>query len=60
MEAEKRLLQELDDSITEAVHAVEPSPPPALEALFTDVYAEMPRHLREQMEDLRNLRGGAR
>ena len=59
-DAEKRLLQELDDAITEAVHAVERSPPPPIEALFTDVYQEMPWHLREQLEDLRILRGGGR
>ena len=59
-EADKRLVQELDDAITEAVHAVERSPPPPIEALFTDVYAETPWHLREQLEDLRALRGGGR
>ena len=59
-EADKRLVQELDDAITEAVHAVERSPPPPIDALFTDVYAETPWHLREQLEDLRALRGGAR
>jgi pyruvate dehydrogenase E1 component alpha subunit/2-oxoisovalerate dehydrogenase E1 component alpha subunit len=59
-DAEKRLQQELDDAITEAVHAVERSPPPPLEAMFTDVYAEMPWHLREQLADLRAVRGGAR
>ena len=59
-DAEKRLLQELDDAITEAVHAVERSPPPPIETLFTDVYQEMPWHLREQLEDLRILRGGGR
>lgn len=59
MNADKKLHQELDDAITEAVHAVEGSPPPPIGALFSDVYAEMPWHLREQFEDLRALRGGA-
>jgi len=57
-EAEKQLAQQLDDAITEAVHAVEAAPPPSLELLFTDVYAEMPWHLAEELEDLRRLRGG--
>lgn len=56
-DAEKRLQQELDDAITEAVHAVERAPPPPLEAMFTDVYEEMPWHLREQLEDLGRARG---
>ncbi len=59
-DADKRLQQELDDAITEAVHAVERAPPPALEAMFTEVYADLPWHLREQLEDLRGLHGGRR
>ncbi len=58
-DADRGLHLELDDAITEAVHAVERSPPPPIDALFTDVYAEMPWHLREQLDDLRTLRGGA-
>ncbi|HYS71386.1 MAG TPA: hypothetical protein VEM95_03095, partial [Thermoplasmata archaeon] len=57
-EAEKRLAQELDDAITEAVHAVERAPPPPVDAMFTDVYAEMPWNLREQLDDLERTRGG--
>ena len=59
-DADKRLQQELDDAITEAVHAVERAGSPTTEAMFTDVYAETPWHLREQLEDLRTLRGGTR
>jgi len=57
-DADKALHQELDDAITEAVHAVEAAPPPPLDALFTDVYEEMPWHLREELEDIRRIRGG--
>jgi len=56
--AEKRLHQELDDAITEAVHAVEAAPPPAVDAMFTDVYEGVPWHLDEQLRDLREVRGG--
>lgn len=44
------LRQEVDDLLTETIREVEKAPPPALETLFTDVYAEVPPHLREQME----------
>ena len=57
-EADARLRQELDDAITEAVHAVESAPPPPIESVFADVYAEMPPNLEEQLEDVRRLRGG--
>ena len=45
------LQKELDDQITEAIRVAEKAPPPALETVFTDVYAELPPHLREQMEE---------
>ena len=59
-DADGRLKQELDDAITEAVHAVELAPPPPLDSLFTDVYAEMPPHLAAQLDDARRLPGGQR
>jgi TPP-dependent pyruvate/acetoin dehydrogenase alpha subunit len=59
-DADKRLAQELDDAITEAVHAVERAPLPAMDTMFTDVYAEVPPHLREQLDDLTRVRGGVR
>jgi len=45
------LQKELDDLVTNAIRVAEKTPPPALETVFTDVYAEMPPHLREQMEE---------
>jgi pyruvate dehydrogenase E1 component alpha subunit len=47
-ELEAKIEAELKDVITEA----EKVPPPALETLMQDVYAELPWHLREQQEEL--------
>jgi pyruvate dehydrogenase E1 component alpha subunit len=52
------LQKELDELVTDAVRAAEKAPPPGLETVFTDVYAEMPPHLREQMEEF--LKSGER
>jgi pyruvate dehydrogenase E1 component alpha subunit len=49
---------EIEDAITEAVRTAEKMPPPPTETVFTDVYADLPWHLREQMEEF--LRGGFR
>lgn len=52
------LRKEIDDSITEAVRHAEKVPPPALETVFEEVYADMPWHIREQMEEF--VKGGFR
>jgi len=52
------LAKRVDDQISEAVKHAESIPPPPLEDLFTDVFAEMPPHLREQMDEL--LKSGER
>jgi pyruvate dehydrogenase E1 component alpha subunit len=49
---EARLEQEIGDEITRAIQEAERARPPSPETLFTDVYAEMPGQLREQMEGL--------
>jgi pyruvate dehydrogenase E1 component alpha subunit len=41
---------ELNDEISKAVIEAEAAGPPALETMFTDVYATMPAHLEEQMK----------
>ena len=41
---------EINDEISAAITAAEALPPPAIETIFTDVYAEMPAHLQEQMK----------
>ena len=51
-EQEKDLSERVKAEINEAVAKVEKLPPPALDTLFTDVYAKVPRSLREQYEDL--------
>ena len=51
-EQEKELSERVKAEINEAVAKVEKCAQPALDTLFTDVYAKVPRHLREQYEDL--------
>jgi pyruvate dehydrogenase E1 component alpha subunit/2-oxoisovalerate dehydrogenase E1 component alpha subunit len=46
---------ELTAEIAAAVDEVEAMPPPARESLVADVYAEMPWHLREQLESLKKI-----
>jgi pyruvate dehydrogenase E1 component alpha subunit/2-oxoisovalerate dehydrogenase E1 component alpha subunit len=40
---------EFNDEIGVAIKAAEALPPPAIETIFTDVYAKMPKHIEEQM-----------
>ena len=51
---EKKAQEETNREIDEAVQHAEKLPRPALETLFTDVYAEMPWHLEEQLRQLRD------
>jgi len=55
---EAALQKELDDLITEAVRKAEKVPPPPLDTMFTDVYAEMLPQLREQLDEF--MRSGER
>ncbi len=57
--AEKAWGAEVDAMIKAAVDAAEKTAPPALETLFSDVYGEMPWHLREQLEQARRAPRGA-
>jgi pyruvate dehydrogenase E1 component alpha subunit/2-oxoisovalerate dehydrogenase E1 component alpha subunit len=41
---------EINDEISRSVTEAEALPPPALETLFSDVYAHMPPHIAEQMK----------
>jgi pyruvate dehydrogenase E1 component alpha subunit len=50
---EKRAQDETNREIDEVIQHAEKLPKPALETLFTDVYAEMPWHLEEQLRQLR-------
>ncbi len=47
---EKALHEELKDEINAAIKVAEKAPQPSLETMFTDVYASVPPHLREQYE----------
>ncbi len=49
---EASLQEELKAEIGEAIAKAEPVPPPGLETLFQDVYAEMPPQLERQMKAL--------
>jgi pyruvate dehydrogenase E1 component alpha subunit len=49
---EKTLQEELKGLIADAIAEAEPMPPPSLESVFEDVYAEMTPQLRRQMEAL--------
>jgi pyruvate dehydrogenase E1 component alpha subunit len=47
-ETAELLYQEAVQSVTEAVRRAEAVPAPKLESIFSDVYAELPAHLRRQ------------
>lgn len=49
---EKALLEELKGEVAEAVERAEKTPPPGLEDLFTDVYAELTPQLERQKNAL--------
>lgn len=51
---------EIDAEISAAITEAEALPPPGIETIFTDVYAEMPAHLREQMRYAQALGLGTR
>ncbi len=55
-ESEAALETEIGEEITRAVAEAEAQPPPPVETMFTDVYAEMPPHLREELDGLAPLR----
>ena len=51
----KRLQDEIREEITAALRAAEAAAPrPPLETMFTDVFAELPPHLAEQLEYLQH------
>ena len=45
----ERWTAEVGDEISAAITAAESLPPPGIETLFTDVYAQVPPHIAEQM-----------
>lgn len=49
---ESELQERMKAEINAAVKAAESAPPPPLETMFSDVYAKVPKHLREQYDEL--------
>lgn len=49
---DKEIEAEVDAELKAAIQVSEKTPPPSLESLFTEVYAELPWHLREQQAEL--------
>ncbi len=49
-DAEEKLRAEFEDLLQATIKEVERSPPPPIETLFTDVFAELTPQLKEQME----------
>jgi pyruvate dehydrogenase E1 component alpha subunit len=47
----KKVMEEIDAEMTRVIKEREAIPPPAPSTLFTDVYSEMPWHLREEAEE---------
>jgi 2-oxoisovalerate dehydrogenase E1 component alpha subunit len=39
-------------AVLQAIEMAEKRPPPSVSGIFTDVYAEVPRHLKEQERQL--------
>lgn len=54
---EKKAQDDANHEIDEAIAHAEKVPKPSIETLFTDVYADMPWHLREQLHQLREEKG---
>jgi pyruvate dehydrogenase E1 component alpha subunit/2-oxoisovalerate dehydrogenase E1 component alpha subunit len=55
--AEQKLRDEVAVEVKEAIAAEEAAGPPPLASLVEGVYAEMPWHLREQLAELKRVRG---
>jgi 2-oxoisovalerate dehydrogenase E1 component alpha subunit len=59
-EKEQALKAKCKDEVNEAVKEAERVPRPELETIWTDVYAEMPKHLRDEYEAEKTARGEGR
>ncbi len=53
-----QMLERIDIEMVKVIKEREAIPPPALSTLFTDVYSEMPWHLREEAEEFMREEGG--
>jgi pyruvate dehydrogenase E1 component alpha subunit len=50
---DRKLQEEVENEIVTTIKAEEKVPPPPLESMFTEVYEEMPWHLREELDEAR-------
>ncbi len=57
-EQETMLNEQLQAEISAAVEEAEKAPPPSPSSLFDDVYHDVPRHLRDQREEMRRFIDG--
>jgi len=46
-----KIAESVDNELTSAIRESEKTPKPALATLFTDVYSEMPWHIREELDE---------
>jgi pyruvate dehydrogenase E1 component alpha subunit len=51
---DKQLEADLDAELKAAIKVAEATPQPSLDSLFEDVYGDLPWHLREQKDELKN------
>ena len=51
---DKEIEQEVEAELKAAIAVAEKTPAPSLESMFEDVFGELPWHLREQRDQLRN------
>ena len=56
----QKFLDQIDADMTKVIKEREAVPPPDASTLFTDVYLEMPWHIREEAEDFMREEGGGR
>ena len=49
---EEEIRGKVEEELNAAVKEQEEAPKPSIESMFTDVYAEMPQNLKEQMEEV--------
>ena len=52
-----KLIEEIDSELSAVIKEREAIPPPSASTLFTDVYSEMPWHLREEAEEFMREEG---
>ncbi|MBI2648696.1 MAG: hypothetical protein HYW93_03470, partial [Thaumarchaeota archaeon] len=49
---DRKMQQEMENEVNETAKEAEKVAPPALSTMFSDVYEEMPWHLKEELDDL--------